>query len=110
MFFVGARDRQLPNVLAMIDIKRKTPMPSLVVVTFLTCVYVFAKDVYTLINYFNFVLWTSSGALSAGLLYLRWKKPEMSRPYKVGTVSFSKSLVTCYYYYYYFANLITVAR
>ncbi|XP_071792562.1 Y+L amino acid transporter 2-like isoform X1 [Asterias amurensis] len=83
MFFVGARDRQLPNVLAMIDIKRKTPMPSLLVVTFLTCVYVFAKDVYTLINYFNFVLWTSSGALSAGLLYLRWKKPEMSRPYKV---------------------------
>ncbi|XP_038046669.1 Y+L amino acid transporter 2-like isoform X2 [Patiria miniata] len=83
MFFVGARDRQLPNFLAMIDIKRKTPMPALLLVTFLTCVYVFARDVYTLINYFNFVLWTSAGAISAGLVYLRWKQPDMPRPYKI---------------------------
>ncbi|XP_022081513.1 Y+L amino acid transporter 2-like [Acanthaster planci] len=82
-FFVGARDRQLPTFLAMIDIKRKTPMPALLLVTFLACVYVFVKDIYTLINYFNFALWTSSGALSAGLVYLRWKYPQRKRPYRV---------------------------
>ena len=49
----------------------------------LTCVYVFARDVYTLINYCNFFLWSSSGALSAGLEWLRWKKPDLHRPYKV---------------------------
>ena len=49
----------------------------------LSIIYLFVGDIYALINYASFV--ESSFILLSvlGLLYLRWKKPEMNRPIKV---------------------------
>ncbi|XP_033102960.1 Y+L amino acid transporter 2-like [Anneissia japonica] len=83
LFFAGARDGVLPKLISMINVRYKTPLPALFFVSVLSLVYVFVKDVFQLINYFNFVTWTSSGMAVLGLLYLRWKRPELEKPYKV---------------------------
>ena len=50
----------------------------------LMCIfYCLAQDVYTLINYASFVAWTTSTFATIGLVYLRWKRPDLPRPYKV---------------------------
>ena len=42
-----------------------------------------SNDIYALINYLSFVQWLSVGASVLGMVYLRFKKPEMERPIKV---------------------------
>ena len=42
------------------------------------------NDVYVLINYSSFVESLFIGLSVTGLLYLRWKRPDMNRPIKVG--------------------------
>ena len=37
----------------------------------------------TLINYFSFAAWTFYGATISALLWLRYKRPDIERPYKV---------------------------
>ncbi|XP_033102959.1 Y+L amino acid transporter 2-like [Anneissia japonica] len=94
IFFVGARDRQLPTFLSMINIHHITPTPALLFSCTLSIIYVFSNDVYQLINYFNFVAWTSSGFAVGGLLYLRWKT-TIPRPYKVNVVIPIIFIVSC---------------
>ncbi|XP_072036511.1 Y+L amino acid transporter 2-like [Amphiura filiformis] len=86
LFFVGARQGHFPDVLSMLNIRRSTPLPSLIVMTILCILYSFAKNVYTLINYCSFAAWTISGCATIGLVYLRWKRPDLPRPYKVNIV------------------------
>ena len=42
-----------------------------------------SSDVFVLIDYFSQILWLSVAASIAGLLWLRYKKPQASRPVKV---------------------------
>jgi heme exporter protein D len=43
-----------------------------------------SDDVFFLINYMSFVQWLSVGMSVVALLYLRYTRPEMHRPIKVG--------------------------
>ncbi len=83
IYFVGARYGHLPEALAMISVKRKTPTPSLIFTCCLTLLYMPAGNIGQLINYFSFVTWLATGTSIAGQLFLRWKRPEMARPVKV---------------------------
>ena len=40
----------------------------------------------TLINYFSFAAWVFYGATVSSLIWLRFRKPDMKRPYKVSHV------------------------
>ncbi|XP_054748210.2 Y+L amino acid transporter 2-like isoform X1 [Lytechinus pictus] len=82
LFFVGAREGQLPEWLAMIQVSRKTPMPSLVFTCLMSILYVFVPSIDSLINYFSFMTWLSIGAAVAGLIYLRITQPNLERPIK----------------------------
>ncbi|XP_072169684.1 Y+L amino acid transporter 2-like isoform X1 [Diadema setosum] len=82
LFFVGAREGQLPEWLAMIQVSRKTPMPSLVFTCLLSVMYVFVPTIDSLLNYFSFMTWLSIGAAVCGQIYLRFTRPDMERPIK----------------------------
>ncbi|XP_038071283.1 cystine/glutamate transporter-like [Patiria miniata] len=86
MLFVGARERHFPSILSMIHIKFLSPLPSIVVIIALSVCYTFSNDIYTLINFFSYVAWTSIGATVAGMVWKRWREPDRPRPYKVNIV------------------------
>ena len=49
----------------------------------MSIVMLIVKDVFVLINYSSFVESSGWGLSVAGLLYLRYKQPDLERPIKV---------------------------
>ncbi|XP_058396948.1 large neutral amino acids transporter small subunit 2 isoform X3 [Diceros bicornis minor] len=83
LFFAGAREGHLPSVLAMIHVKRCTPIPALLFTCISTLLMLVTSDMYTLINYVGFINYLFYGVTVAGQIVLRWKKPNMPRPIKI---------------------------
>ncbi|XP_030043269.1 large neutral amino acids transporter small subunit 2 isoform X2 [Microcaecilia unicolor] len=83
LFFAGAREGQLPSVLAMIHVKRCTPIPALLFTCISTLLMLVTSDIYTLINYVGFINYLFYGVTVAGQIVLRIKKPDIPRPIKV---------------------------
>uniref|UniRef100_A0A667YEA1 Solute carrier family 7 member 10 n=1 Tax=Myripristis murdjan TaxID=586833 RepID=A0A667YEA1_9TELE len=79
--FSGAREGHLPSLLAMIHFKKCTPIPALLCTA--TIVILCIGETHNLINYVSFINYLSYGVTIAGLLYYRWKKPNLYRPIKV---------------------------
>ncbi|KAG5673102.1 hypothetical protein PVAND_003176 [Polypedilum vanderplanki] len=83
MCFVSARNGHMPELLSFINVKRFTPTPSLVFLCVLSLVYLFIGDVYVLITYSSIVETFFIMMSVSGVLYFRWKRPDMARPIKV---------------------------
>ncbi|OUC49739.1 amino acid permease, partial [Trichinella nativa] len=83
MFFVGARDGQLPELLGMINYKLVTPLPSLIVLGVISLIMLSTTDLFLLINYTAFTEALMVAFAGASLLYLRWKQPDLPRPIKL---------------------------
>lgn len=49
----------------------------------MSCLMLVSSDAIQLINYFSQILWLSVAASIAGLLWLRYKRPDAHRPIKV---------------------------
>jgi len=86
LLFVGARNGHFPDFLSLVTTTNFTPAPSLCFLCLLSLLYLFFNDIYRLIDYCSFVesmfvLWSV-----AGLLYLRWTRPDMNRPIKVNLI------------------------
>ncbi|KAG9341989.1 hypothetical protein JZ751_018307 [Albula glossodonta] len=81
--FSGAREGHLPSLLAMIHFKNCTPIPALLVCCTATIVILCIGETHNLINYVSFINYLSYGVTIAGLMYYRWKKPNLNRPIKV---------------------------
>jgi len=86
LFFAGAREGQMPNVLTMIQIERTTPVPSVLTITGLSLLYLTSSNISVLMNYLGFATWLSIGAAVFCLPYLRWKAPNLARPIKVNLI------------------------
>ncbi|KAM5193706.1 large neutral amino acids transporter small subunit 2 [Mantella aurantiaca] len=86
LFFAGAREGHLPSVLAMIHIKRCTPIPALLFTCLSTLLMLVTSDMYTLINYVGFINYLFYGVTVAGQIVLRWKQPDIVRPIKVNLI------------------------
>ncbi|KAG5893203.1 hypothetical protein JTB14_025608 [Gonioctena quinquepunctata] len=96
LFFVGARAGHLPRAICLIDVKRLTPVPSLVFMCLITLILIMIEDVIR----FNHLTLSFVEALFitlsvAGLMYLRRTNPDASRPIKVSLVLPIIFLVTC---------------
>lgn len=53
------------------------------------------SNVFQLINYFSQILWLSVAASVAGMLWLRYKQPDMPRPIKVNLILPIMFLIAC---------------
>lgn len=83
MCFAAARNRHMPEVLSFINVKRYTPTPALVFLCALSLIYLFIGDVYVLITYSSVVETFFIMLSVSGVLYFRWKQPDMPRPIKI---------------------------
>jgi len=86
LFYAGACEGQMPEVLSMIQVTRMTPAPSVVVVALMSCGYLCSSNIFAMMNYVGFATWLSIGLAVFCLPYLRWKHPEWERPIKVNLI------------------------
>uniref|UniRef100_A0A3P9NAB4 Solute carrier family 7 member 11 n=1 Tax=Poecilia reticulata TaxID=8081 RepID=A0A3P9NAB4_POERE len=81
MFYVASREGQLPEVLSMIHVRRHTPLAAVLILV--SALSLFVGDIYSLLNFMSFLRWLFIGVVVLGLIYLRYTKPDLPRPFKV---------------------------
>ncbi|KAM4695348.1 b(0,+)-type amino acid transporter 1-like [Discoglossus pictus] len=81
--YVAAREGHLPEALSMAHVHRLTPSPALIFTTIISLIMIIPADFSSIVNFFSFTAWFFYGITISGLLYLKIKKPELPRPYKV---------------------------
>ncbi|XP_053974275.1 Y+L amino acid transporter 2 [Hylaeus anthracinus] len=83
MCFVGARNGHFPSMLSHINISRFTPTPALVFLCILSLIMLCTSDILVLITYCSIVESFFIMLSVAGILWLRYKQPNMNRPIKM---------------------------
>ncbi|XP_061581892.1 cystine/glutamate transporter isoform X1 [Cololabis saira] len=97
MFYVASREGQLPEVMSMIHIRRHTPLAAVLILYPLTILQIFVGDIYSLLNFMSFLRWLFIGVVVLGLIYLRYTKPDLPRPFKVPLFIPVVFCVTCFF-------------
>ncbi|XP_045768345.1 large neutral amino acids transporter small subunit 1 [Maniola jurtina] len=95
LFFVGARNGHLPMAISLIDIKRLTPVPSLIFMCLVTLVLLMSNDVEALMVYVTAVEAIFIFCSVAGLLWMRYTRPELMRPIRVNLLLPITFLIVC---------------
>ncbi|XP_058538613.1 b(0,+)-type amino acid transporter 1-like isoform X10 [Neofelis nebulosa] len=75
-----------PQLLSMVHVHRLTPTPALMFTTAVALVLVIPGSFSTIVNFLSFLGWITYGTTIGCLLYLRIKKKNLPRPYKVPTI------------------------
>ncbi|KAL1137673.1 hypothetical protein AAG570_009369 [Ranatra chinensis] len=86
LFYAGACEGQMPEILTMIQIHRLTPTPAVLCIALLSLLYLTVSDIFALINYVGFATWLSIGVSVLCLPWLRWKRPDLARPIRVNLI------------------------
>ncbi|XP_013932102.1 PREDICTED: b(0,+)-type amino acid transporter 1-like [Thamnophis sirtalis] len=72
-----------PDFLSMVHIRYFTPFPALIFTCVVSIIMVIPASFNKIVNLFSFTAWIFNGISVASLLYLKIKKPELPRSYKV---------------------------
>uniref|UniRef100_A0A3Q2PS81 Solute carrier family 7 member 11 n=1 Tax=Fundulus heteroclitus TaxID=8078 RepID=A0A3Q2PS81_FUNHE len=88
----SSREGQLPEVLSMIHVRRHTPLAYP-----MTLLQLFVGDIYSLLNFMSFLRWLFIGVVVLGLIYLRYTKPDLPRPFKVPIFIPVVFCLTCFF-------------
>jgi len=86
LFYAGACNGQMPEILSMIQVSKLTPAPAVIFCALLSMIYLTSSDIYALINYTGFATWVSIGLAVFCIPWLRWKQPDWERPIKVNLI------------------------
>ncbi|KRT84971.1 Amino acid permease [Oryctes borbonicus] len=86
LFMTGSQEGHLPDLFSFVHIDKLTPIPSLIFTCLASLAMLLVSDVFVLINYYSQILWFSVAASIAGMLWLRYRKPQMPRPIKVNLI------------------------
>ena len=57
LFYAGAVEGQMPEILSMIQVDKMTPAPGVLIVALLSLGYLCSSDIFALINYVGFATW-----------------------------------------------------
>ncbi|XP_045458497.1 large neutral amino acids transporter small subunit 1 [Melitaea cinxia] len=83
MCFAGARNGHMPELLAHINVKCMSPLPSLVFLMLISLVMLIPNNLTSLITYCTVVESFFTLLSCSAVLWLRYKKPHLVRPIKV---------------------------
>jgi L-type amino acid transporter 8 len=83
LFYAGAVQGQMPEILSMVQVNKSTPAPAVLIVALLSLIYLTSSNIGMLIEFTGFATWVSIGLAVFCVPYLRWKHPEWDRPIKV---------------------------
>ncbi|OXA56649.1 Y+L amino acid transporter 1 [Folsomia candida] len=80
--FIGARNRHFPGIFTMTHYEKLTPVVSLVFMGLIGCTYCLL-DITMLIGILTYIMSAINCMVIYGLIYLRIKRPELPRPFKL---------------------------
>ncbi|XP_069462002.1 b(0,+)-type amino acid transporter 1-like isoform X2 [Ambystoma mexicanum] len=83
LYYVAAREGHLPAILSMIHVRRLTPSPALIFTAISSIILIIPGNFSSIINYSSFCTWTIYATTVSSLLYVKIKRPDIPRPYKV---------------------------
>ncbi|KAJ7338961.1 hypothetical protein JRQ81_012863 [Phrynocephalus forsythii] len=81
--YAGSQSGHLPSIISMINIQYCTPAPAMIFSTVIASIFIIPSDLIALTNYFGFSVWLMIGLTCASLIVLRYREPDLHRPYKV---------------------------
>uniref|UniRef100_A0A8D0HMX0 b(0,+)-type amino acid transporter 1 n=1 Tax=Sphenodon punctatus TaxID=8508 RepID=A0A8D0HMX0_SPHPU len=81
--YIAAREGHMPDVLSMAHVQRLTPSPALIFTSAVALIMIIPGSFSSIVNFFSFTAWIFYGMTITCLLYLKIKKPELPRSYKV---------------------------
>jgi APA family basic amino acid/polyamine antiporter len=73
----------LPGILARVHPSRRTPWVAIFVAMVLSVLFIFAGDIAFVANITNFTLFVTFFVINAAVILLRYKEPQMKRPFRV---------------------------
>jgi len=84
--FVAAREGLLVKSLAMVNVKRNTPDPSIIFTFVIAVLFLIPADLDALIDIFSFTMWIYYGLTTAALLIMRFTMKNIERVVKIPIV------------------------
>ncbi|XP_025057590.1 solute carrier family 7 member 13 [Alligator sinensis] len=81
--YAGSQSGHLPVLISMLNVHCCTPAPAMIFSTIIASIFIIPSDLIALTNYFGFSVWLMIGLTCASLIVLRYREPNLHRPYKV---------------------------
>ncbi|KAM4704951.1 solute carrier family 7 member 13-like [Rhinophrynus dorsalis] len=81
--YAGSKEGHLPALISMLHVHNLTPAPAMILSTIIASIFVIPSDLLSLTNYFSFASWLLVGLTVTSLIVLRYREPDLRRPYKV---------------------------
>ncbi|XP_063307355.1 solute carrier family 7 member 13-like isoform X1 [Pelobates fuscus] len=81
--YAGSKEGHLPSIISMLHVQYLTPAPAMIISTILASIFVIPSELLSLTNYFTFCTWLLVGLTTVSLIALRYREPNLHRPYKV---------------------------
>uniref|UniRef100_A0A4X2MC23 Uncharacterized protein n=1 Tax=Vombatus ursinus TaxID=29139 RepID=A0A4X2MC23_VOMUR len=81
--YVAAREGHMPGILSMAHVQYLTPSPALTFTSAVALIMIIPGNFSSIVNFCSFILWMIHGSTISCLLYLKVKKEDLPRSYKV---------------------------
>ncbi|OWF41468.1 B(0,+)-type amino acid transporter 1 [Mizuhopecten yessoensis] len=86
LLFQAAREGHMPEICSYIQVHSLIPLPSVLLLTTLSVVYMIPAEIASLMNLLNFLGWLFYGMAMIAVIVLRWKMKDAKRIVKVPLV------------------------
>ena len=83
MIYGMAKDKALPTFLSKIHKKTKTPYTAILAIMVFSIFFIFIGDIELVANITSLGVFITFALVNLSLIYLRYKKPNLTRPFKV---------------------------